>query len=110
MSKTSHHIPEITTNVKKSERTKQDISLPLPNQEHEIESYHHLHHHGMATCAASTRSSSRKTKKKYKQRQTSNSPHISDCLMLHCFTPRLMRTAAMKRDFTDVTENEQAGG
>ena len=27
-----------------------------------------------------------------------------------CFTPRLMRTAAMKRDFTDVTENEQAGG
>ena len=26
-----------------------------------------------------------------------------------CFTPRLMRTAAMKRDFTDVTENEQAG-
>ena len=68
------------------------------------------HRTTMATCAASTRSSSRKTKKKYKQRQTSNSPHISDCLMLHCFTPRLMRTAAMKCDFTDITENEQAEG
>ena len=27
-----------------------------------------------------------------------------------CFTPRLLRTPAMKHGFTDDTENEQAGG
>ena len=44
--------------MKESESTNQDITLPLPNQEHVTIIYT-----TMATCAASTRSSSRKTKK-----------------------------------------------
>ena len=49
-----HHIPEIITNVKESESTKQDIALPLPNQEHQ--SPHHL---PPPWLPASTRSSSK---------------------------------------------------
>ena len=89
-----HHIPEITTNVKESKSTKQDVSLALPNQEHEC--YHHIHHHGYLPYVALHRHEV--PAKKLKENANS------------CFTPRLMRTAAMKCGFTDDTENERAGG
>ena len=83
-------LPEIITNGKESESTKQDIALPLPNQEHE--SPHNLPHHG------------------YLHRHKVPAEKKTSKNASSCFTPRLLRTPAMKHGFTDDTENEQAGG